>query len=41
MTDFPEIVELDVNPLLAVKGGFVAVDARLIVEPTVVPAPRH
>ena len=41
VTDFPEIVELDVNPLLAVKGGFVAVDARLIVEPTTVPAPRH
>ena len=41
VTDFPEIVELDVNPLLAVKGGFVAVDARLIVEPTEVPAPRH
>jgi acetyltransferase len=41
VTDFPEIVELDVNPLLAVAGGFVAVDARLIVEPTEVPAPRH
>ena len=41
VTDFPEIVELDVNPLLAVQGGFVAVDARLIVEPTEVPAPRH
>ena len=41
VTDFPEIVELDVNPLLAVKGGFVAVDARLIVEPTTLPAPRH
>ena len=43
VTDFPEIVELDVNPLLAVKGGFVAVDARLIVEPTdgAGPPPSH
>jgi acetyltransferase len=41
VTDFPEIVELDINPLLAIPGGFLAVDARLIVEPTDVPAPRH
>jgi acetyltransferase len=41
VTDFPEIVELDINPLLVIQGRFVAVDARLIVEPTEVPAPRH
>ncbi|MGA9754662.1 MAG: GNAT family N-acetyltransferase, partial [Desulfobaccales bacterium] len=41
VTDFPEIVELDINPLLVVNGRFVAVDARLIVNPTDVPPPRH
>jgi acetyltransferase len=41
VTDFPEIVELDINPLLVIQGQFVAVDARLIVEPTEVPPPRH
>ncbi|MGB8992418.1 MAG: bifunctional acetate--CoA ligase family protein/GNAT family N-acetyltransferase [Desulfobaccales bacterium] len=41
VTDFPEIVELDLNPLLVIKGRFVAVDARVIIEPTDVPAPRH
>jgi acetyltransferase len=41
VTDFPEIVELDINPLLVINGRFVAVDARIIVEPTEVPAPRH
>ena len=33
VTDFPEIVELDINPLLVLDGHFVAVDARLIVSP--------
>jgi acetyltransferase len=41
VTDFPEIVELDINPLLVTGSRFVAVDARLIIEPTEVPAPRH
>jgi acetyltransferase len=41
VTDFPEIVELDINPLLVINGRFVAVDARVIIEPTDVPAPRH
>ncbi len=41
VTDFPEIVELDINPLLVINGRFVAVDARIIVEPTDVPPPRH
>jgi acetyltransferase len=41
VTDFPEIVELDINPLLVINGRFVAVDARLIVSPTEVPPPRH
>ncbi|MCK9377106.1 MAG: bifunctional acetate--CoA ligase family protein/GNAT family N-acetyltransferase [Syntrophobacterales bacterium] len=41
VTDFPEIVELDINPLLVINGRFVAVDARVIIEPAEVPAPRH
>ncbi len=41
VTDFPEIVELDINPLLVINGRYLAVDARLIVEPTEVPPPRH
>jgi acetyltransferase len=41
VTDFPEIVELDINPLLVINQQFVAVDARIIVMPTEVPAPRH
>jgi acetyltransferase len=41
VTDFPEIVELDINPLMVTGGRMVAVDARLIIEPTTVRAPRH
>ncbi len=41
VTDFPEVVELDINPLFVLSGRFVGVDARLIIEPTKVPAPRH
>jgi acetyltransferase len=41
VTDFPEIVELDINPMLVIGGRFVAVDARIIVEPTDIPPPRH
>jgi acetyltransferase len=41
VTDFPEIVELDINPLHLVGRRYVAVDARLVVEPAAVPAPRH
>ncbi|MFZ5447367.1 MAG: GNAT family N-acetyltransferase [Thermodesulfobacteriota bacterium] len=41
VTDFPEIAELDINPLMVINGRFVAVDARIIVKPTEVPPPRH
>jgi acetyltransferase len=41
VTDFPEIVELDINPLLLVRGRIVAVDTRMVIEPSQVPAPRH
>ncbi|MCL4502018.1 MAG: bifunctional acetate--CoA ligase family protein/GNAT family N-acetyltransferase [Deltaproteobacteria bacterium] len=41
VTDFPEIVELDINPLILNRDGTVAADARLVVEPSTVSAPRH
>ncbi|MBM4274949.1 MAG: bifunctional acetate--CoA ligase family protein/GNAT family N-acetyltransferase [Deltaproteobacteria bacterium] len=41
VTDFPEIQELDINPLMLTGGRLVAVDARLVVEPSTVAAPRH
>jgi acetyltransferase len=41
VTDFPEIVELDINPLSVISGRFVGVDARMVVKPATVPAPRH
>ena len=41
VTDFPEIVELDLNPLLLIGNRVVAVDARITIEPSTVPAPRH
>jgi acetyltransferase len=41
VTDFPEIVELDINPLFLSHGRFVGVDARLVIEPATVSAPRH
>lgn len=41
VTDFPEIVELDINPLILNRNGGVTVDARLVIEPSTVSAPRH
>jgi len=41
VTDFPEIVELDINPLILVHGRIVAVDARMVIAPSPVPPPRH
>jgi len=41
VTDFPEIVELDINPLFITGGQPLAADARMVVEPSPVPSPRH
>lgn len=41
VTDFPEIKELDINPLLISRGLPLAGDARMVVEESPVPAPRH
>jgi acetyltransferase len=41
VTDFPEIVELDINPLFISRGQPLAGDARMVVEPSPVSAPRH
>lgn len=41
VTDFPEIVELDINPLFITRGQPMAADARMVVEESPMPAPRH
>jgi len=39
--DFPEIVELDMNPVIVSDGEPVAVDARMLLKPAVRPSPLH
>lgn len=39
--DFPEIIELDINPLMVKNGTLTAVDARVIIAPAQTPAPMH
>jgi acetyltransferase len=39
--DCPEIVELDINPLILTSGRAMAVEVRLSIAPSPVPAPRH
>lgn len=41
VTDFPEIIELDINPLMVKDGNIMAVDARVLIKPSVLPSPKH
>ena len=41
LIDFPEIAELDMNPLLIKNGKAVAVDARILLSPSAEPSPGH
>jgi len=41
VTDFPEIEELDMNPVLVVGDRIIAADARVMLRPSDVPASMH
>ncbi len=41
VTDFPQINELDLNPVVISEGRPIAIDGRIVMEPTEVAAPRH
>ena len=41
LVDFPEIAELDMNPVLVKDGKPIAVDARVLIRKSEVAAPRH
>ncbi|MFH1984256.1 MAG: GNAT family N-acetyltransferase [Pseudomonadota bacterium] len=41
VTDFPEILELDINPLMVTPGGVMAVDARVRIAPSAIASPLH
>ena len=41
VTDFPEIVELDINPLIMDQDGACAVDCRVLIEPSDIVSPKH
>lgn len=41
VTDFSDIAELDINPLLIQNGKPICVDARILLHRSDVPAPRH
>ena len=40
-TDFPEISELEINPLILAGDQALAVDARAMVKPSRIPSPHH
>lgn len=41
VSDFPEIQEMDINPIMVKKGRYLAVDARVLLKPTTAPANTH
>ena len=41
VTDFSEIAELDINPLILTEDKPCVVDARVILKPSKIPSPRH
>ncbi len=41
MTDFPQISELDMNPVIVKNGDPVAIDARILLKKTSVESPMH
>ena len=41
VTDFPEIEELDINPMILTEDNACAVDARIIVKPSQISTPHH
>jgi acetyltransferase len=41
VTDFPEIAELDINPMILFQDVVCAVDARVIIHPSSIAAPHH
>lgn len=41
VADFPEIEELDINPVLVQKGKIIGVDARVLIKRTSVVSPDH
>jgi acetyltransferase len=41
VTDIPEIVELDINPVILSEDQAFGVDARVRIEPSAVPSPHH
>ncbi|MDY7036984.1 MAG: bifunctional acetate--CoA ligase family protein/GNAT family N-acetyltransferase, partial [Thermodesulfobacteriota bacterium] len=41
VTDFPEVAELDINPLIIAKNQAYAVDARIFIKTSPISAPHH
>jgi acetyltransferase len=41
LIDFPEVAEIDLNPVVVKNGRPVAVDARIALNPSSVPSPMH
>jgi acetyltransferase len=41
MVDFPEIKELDMNPVIVKDGALFAIDARILLEKTAIKSPLH